>query len=340
MTNRFGRAVGCPLLALLVVAIGWAAASPVRAPARAASARARLGLIVAPARIRPGRSAIVRIADGRRAGAISGRLCARLAARRRVCRDVHLPAGEATLRTHVVLRRAGRWTITLRPAGRGRVLKRTVEVAAGARQRVLVAGDSMIRGIAGALARRVRRGGGAVRGDERPGSGISKPVPLSWPAHARELARRYRPDATVMFLGAVDGLPLRLRSREIVECCGPAWIAEYARLVRAMMATYLRDGSALVYWLRLPASRDDARAPSHLAINAAIAQAAATFADGVRIVDADGVISPGDVYRETATYRGRRRVIRARDGLHLAGAGIELVADVIAQALRRDEIVR
>ena len=129
---------------------------------------------------------------------------------------------------------------------------------------------------------------------------------------------------------------MRLRSREIVDCCGPAWVAEYARLVRAMMAVYLRDGSALVYWLALPASRDDAREPSRLAINAAIARAAATFADGVRIVDVEAVISPGGVYRETAMYRGRRRVIRARDGLHLAGAGIELTADAIARALRGD----
>ena len=324
---------------MLVVPGGWgAAAAP--APAASQSAANRFGLIVAPARIRPGRAAIVRIVDRRGAGAVAGRLCARAAARAAACRDVRLAAGQVRLRTHVRLPRAGRWTITLRAAGGGPALKRSVHVSAQARQRVLLAGDSMIDGMIGVLARTVRRSGGVLHGDKHPGSGISKPVPLFWPDHARALARRQQPDATVVFLGAVDGLPLRLASREIAECCGPAWIAEYARRARRMMAAYLRGGSALVYWLLLPEPRDAARVPAYRAINVAIAQAAATFADGVSVVDIGPAISPGGVYRDTAMYRGRRRVIRNRDGLHLAGAGVHLATEVVERFLRRDGIVR
>src|SRR6185295_583945 len=64
-----------------------------------------------------------------------------------------------------------------------------------------------------------------------------------------------------------------------------AWVAEYARRLREMMTAYLRNGTSLVYWVSLPAPRDAGRVVSHDAINGAIAQAAATFADGVRVID-------------------------------------------------------
>ena len=239
------------------------------------------------------------------------------------------------------LRRAGRWTITLRAAGaRTAALRRSVQVAATARQRVLVAGDSMVYGMIDVLARTVRSSGGVATGDPHPGSGISKPAFLSWPEHARASARRERPDATVVFLGAVDAFPIGVGAGETADCCGPAWIAEYARRARRMMAAYLRDGSALVYWVLLPEPRDEIRVASYHAINAAVVQAAATFADGVRVVDIGPAISPGGVYRESAMYRGKLRVIRAPDGLHLANAGIHLATEVVERIMRRDGMIR
>ena len=341
---RLARAcLGC-LLALPVVIAFAPVAAPAPAPARATSAAAaathRLGLIVAPARIRPGAAAIVHVVDTRGRGGVSARLCARAGTRSAGCREVRLQPGRVTLRTHVRLPRAGRWTVTLRRAQEPTPLRRSVRVASDARHRVLITGDSMVYGMIDVLDRTVRRSGGVLTGDPHPGSGITKPFVLKWPEHARVSARSEQPDATVVFLGAaVDTFPLVVGAAT-VDCCGPVWVAEYVRRLRLMMRAYLRGGSALVYWALHPAPRDADRVPSYDAINGAIRQAAATFPDGVRTVDIGRVISPGGVYREQAMYRGKLKVIRAPDGIHLANAGIHIATEYLERVMRRDGMVR
>jgi len=331
--------LGCLLATGLVIAPAAAAAAPARAAAAATPAH-RLGLIVAPARIRPGAAAIVHIVDTRGRGGVSARLCARAGTRSAGCRDVRLKAGRVTLRTHVRLPRAGRWTVTLRRAQEPTPLRRSVLVATHARRRVLVTGDSMVYGLIDVLERTVRRSGGVLTGDPHPGSGITKPFLLKWPEHARASARSEKPDATVVFLGAaVDTFPL-VAGGDTVECCGPVWVAEYVRQLRLMMRAYLRGGSALVYWILHPAPRDADRVASHQAINSAIRQAAATFPDGIRTVDIGRVISPGDVYRETAMYRRELKVIREPDGIHLANAGIHIATEYLERVMKRDGMVR
>jgi hypothetical protein len=343
-TRLAGACLACLLIVALGASVAFASASasaPGRAAARAAAAETyRLGLIVAPARITPGRAAIVRIVDTRAKGGVSARLCARSGTRAASCREVRLKDGQAKLRTHVRLPRAGRWTVTLRRAQEKTALRRTVLVSSSARHRVLVTGDSMVYGIIDVLERTVRRSGGVLKGDPHLGSGITKPFLLNWPEHARDSARRQQPDASVVFLGAAaDTFPLVVGGAR-VECCGPVWVAEYVRQLRSMMASYLREGSALVYWIMLPAPRAADRVASHHAINGAILQAAATFSDGVRTVDIGRVISPGGIYREQAMYRGRRELIREPDGIHLANAGIHIATEYIERVMKRDGMVR
>ncbi len=341
MTGRPRLAPACLGCLLVVAACASAGVAQPWASATATPAAAhRLGLIVAPARVRPGRAAIVHIVDTTGRGGVSARLCARAGARSAGCRQVRLKAGRARLRTHVRLPGAGRWTVTLRRAQERTPLRRTVAVSVAARHRVLVTGDSMVYGLIDVLARTVRRSGGVLEGDPHPGSGITKPFVLSWPEHARASARSEKPDASVVFLGAaIDTFPLVVGG-ERVECCGPAWVAEYVRRLRRMMSSYLRGGCALVYWILHPAPRDADRVASHHAINDAIRQAAASFPDGIRTVDIGRVISPGGVYRETAWYRGELEVIREPDGIHLANAGIHIATEHLERAMRRDGMVR
>lgn len=299
----------------------------------------RLGLIVAPARLRPGQSARVRVTDTWGQGGVSGRVCARDGTLSAGCRTVRIARGKVRARTALRLSRAGRWTVTQAAAFTTAVASRRVEVRHGARYRVLVTGDSMVYGIIDVLGRSVRETGGILQGDPHPGTGITRPSLLRWPDHAARSVRAQRPDASVVFLGAaVDTLPLAVDGGRRVDCCGPDWVGEYTRQVREMMGAYLRDGSALVFWVLLPAPRDPARVGSHDAINRAIRAAAATFPDGVRTVDIGPAISPGGIYREEAMYRGRLRVIREPDGIHLANAGVHLATEVILRAMRREGV--
>jgi hypothetical protein len=299
----------------------------------------RLGLIVTPARLRPGQSARVRVTDTWGQGDVSARVCARDGAFSAGCRTVRLARGEVRARTNLRLTRTGGWTVTQRATFTATVRRRRVEVRPGARYRVLVTGDSMVYGIIDVLARSVRETGGTLQGDPHPGTGITKPSMLNWPQHAEQSVREDRPDASVVFLGAaVDTFPLVVEGGRKAACCGPDWVAEYTRRLREMMASYLRDGNALVFWVLLPAPRDPGRVESTHAINHAILAAAAAFPDGIRVVDIAPVISPGDVYRDKAIYRGQLKLIREPDGIHLANAGVHLATDVILRAMRRDGV--
>ncbi len=299
----------------------------------------RLALIVAPARLRPGQRAQVRVADTWRRGGLSARVCARTPAVSAGCRRVRLGRGQVRVRSGVRLARSGRWTVTLKTAFTRAVVTRRVDVRRGARYRVLVTGDSMVYGLIDVLTRSVRSARGTLIGDPHPATGISRPMGLSWTAHATRSARRERPDASVVFLGAIaDAFPLNAGGGRTVECCGSEWVAAYSRRVRAMMTSYLRAGSALVFWVLPYTPRDVARVEATRAIRQAIIAAAARFADGVRLVDLQPAISPGDIYREQARYRGTQRTIRASDGIHLANAGVHIASEVILRAMRRDGV--
>ena len=301
----------------------------------------RLALIVAPTRVRPGGLARVRVTDTWHLGGIRGRVCARAGRVSAGCRTVRIARGTAPARTSLRLRRTGRWAVTLRAAFTRRVVTRRVDVRRGARYRVLVTGDSMVYGIIDVLTRSVRETGGTLEGDPHPATGITKPSLLNWPQHAARSVRDDRPDASVVFLGAArDTFPLRLSGGRRVECCGADWVREYTRRVRRMMAAYLRDGNALVFWVLLPAPREAGLVDSTHAINRAIRAAAAAFPDGIRVVDIGPAISPGDVYRAKAMYRGRLKDIREPDGIHLANAGVHIASEVILRAMRREGVAR
>jgi hypothetical protein len=238
------------------------------------------------------------------------------------------------------LSRPGRWTVRLRSAY-GQRLARTVDVQGDPPLRLFAVGDSMIFGFDEKLAAALRYSHVRVVADPRPATGLSKPILLDWPAHARATARAIRPDVTVMFLGANDGFPFQIRPGVTTQCCEPSWIAQYAKRARAIMASYLRGGRGLVYWVLLPAPRAPALAPVFAAVNAAISRAASTFPDGVRLIDLGAVIAPRGQFLEQITYHGRAGVVvRAPDGIHLSGAGSQIAGSLVIDGLRRDGMLR
>jgi hypothetical protein len=200
------------------------------------------------------------------------------------------------------------------------------------RLRLLATGDSMIQIIDGYLDRRLRhRRHTTVRSDAHISTGISKPAMLDWVRKARAQASSFKPDVTVVFLGANDGFPIGGAS-----CCDEPWVAAYARRVEAMMRSYLRRGRSYVYWLTLPAPRSAQFARVFSRVNIAIRRAAARVGPGARIVDIARVFTPGGTFRQTITFRGRTIDARQPDGVHLSVAGASVAATLIVDRLRAD----
>ena len=307
---------------------GRSASAQVRTPS--CSRRLRLA---SPRRARAGRRVPIRIVDNWGIGDLAVTVCVEPPGGARHCRQRWLRPGAARLVAGFRGLRPGGWRVSVHTADQR--LVRGVRVRhPGGRVSVLATGDSMIQVLDGFLEQRLRARRVRVRSDARISSGISKPSGLDWQAHARRQAESLRPDVTVMFLGANDGFPMAG-----VDCCGPAWVAEYARRARRMMVAYGRGGRGRVYWLLLPAARGGFFRETFPAVNAALRLAAGGARRYARLIDLERVFTPGGRYRDTMRI-GRRHVrVRQRDGVHLSVAGAALAARIVIRTMRAERIL-
>lgn len=222
--------------------------------------------------------------------------------------------------------------------------------ASGGDTTLLVTGDSLAMPLDTELARRYAGSDVAVERDPHVGTGISKSDLVDWTELAAKQARRHRPDAVVVLIGANEGFPLPARAaggdgsggdelasggRE-AQCCGAAWQAAFAARARRMLDAYRRDGAARVYWLSVPKPRDPARQEIADAVNAAVRAAADEAGDGATVVDLDELFAPDGGYADAIDVDGRERIVREQDGIHLNAAGAAAAADVVQDAVDGD----
>ena len=341
---RDGARWRCDRLSRRFVVRGQRAGLPVKASYSVrtppCSDRLKVGL---PRRVRPGGTVRMVVRDLFGIGDLRLRLCKVEAGDRERCRNLRMATDQVRIETRFRMHREGRARIVL--TARGLRFSRPIAVGRtslggsgdGGKARILAAGDSLMQGVDGFLADRLGSRGRVFR-DVNPNSGISKPG-LDWAQHARDFTRRVRPDASVIFLGANEGFAIRSASGQLVSCCGRVWYGEFASRVRSMMITYSRGGRAQVLWLSIPAPRTPERQALQRIVNSAVIEAARGL-PRVRLVRLDQVFTPGGVYRDVMTYRGRRVRVRESDGVHLSVEGAEIAAAKVTAALRAARVVR
>jgi hypothetical protein len=201
--------------------------------------------------------------------------------------------------------------------------------------RVLATGDSMIQIVDSFLAKELKPKGLSVRSDAHVGTGISKPHQLDWVKRARYLARHFRPRATVVFLGANEGFPLRWQGKRH-NCCSRAWRMAYSARAQKMMRSFERDGAARVYWLTLPAARPSGWNHIYRAVNLALGSAAKREGDRVRLLDMGALFTPSGRFQQTIKRGGHRVSVRQGDGIHLNVAGARIAAHYVVRQMQRD----
>jgi hypothetical protein len=202
---------------------------------------------------------------------------------------------------------------------------------------VLVTGDSLSQPLDAKVARAFARAGTGVRvvREAHLGTGISESELVDWGRLSVQQVRRRQPDAVVVFMGANEGFPMRVGAAT-QRCCGPDWSAEYASRVRRMMNTYRQAGAARVYWLNLPAPRDQGRQRISHSVNLAISVAAQPYRAQVRVLDLAGLFTPGGRYRAAMPVDGRTSIVRQPDGVHLNSTGADVAVGPVLRALRAD----
>ncbi len=294
-------------------------------PVRSPSCRERFELS-APRSVRRGQRVAAKVRDTWRIGDLRPQLC------------IRSPRGDESCsrseRSFTADSR-GRWQLELR-VGAER-LRHTV--FAGVRvptQRrrtaspVLVTGDSLMDGVDSFIEDGLLRTA-PVKSETFPGRGISK-IGFDWPATAESQVNRFKPRATVVFLGGNDGFPMQSPAGQTIQCCGEPWISEYTRRVDRMMRSYLGGGRELV-WLTIPAPEDRDAVPLFAAVNTAVRRAGAAN-PSAKIVPVDELLTPGFTYRAFMEIGGKRVRVRGSDGTHLSIAGASFVADVVLRTLR------
>ena len=204
--------------------------------------------------------------------------------------------------------------------------------AQGAAPRILVTGDSMMRGVDVWLEAELERIQEVTfLRDIRVGSALTK---HPWARIALEQVPLHQPDATVVFMGANDGFDL-----PGARCCRKPWVSRYERRVRRMIQIYSRGGSAKVYWLTMPAAEFGFRRRLFPRINGALRRAVEASGPHAHLVDAWSVFTPGGLYRRTMLWNGAVVEVRSPDGVHLDGSGDPIAATLIRDAMLEDGVL-
>ncbi len=290
--------------------------------------------VTLPISRRVGGTARAKLRDTFRLGDVTPRLCITAPGGSARCRHVAFPGGRSNAAFTFPVRRRGRWRVLV--TADGQRVRRVISVGVEPRPRdlaqipdVLATGDSMMENVSVALADALTDQA-YVNSDVRLGSGLSQRFPADWTKLPRRQERRLHPAATVLFIGANEGAPLRTPGGDTVKCCEGPWIAEYARRARRVIRSY----KGAVLWLNMPTMRDPGRAATSAAANAGVARAVQGI-DRAHLIDIATFFTPGGQYRHTLRHRGRKVRVRSSDGIHLSTAGALIAADMIEDALER-----
>jgi hypothetical protein len=275
----------------------------------------------------------VRLLDRWQLGNVHARACLTAPAGAYACRAARVRRHGTTVRFKAP--RPGRWSVTVRGAVVSAERPLVIRPATSRKLRVLATGDSLMIRVARHIGRLLKSDRVLVQQDIHFGAAISHDFVFDWRKGSRAAAdSAHPPDVVVLFLGGSEGPPFGA-----IPCCGQPWIDEYMARVRQIVKAYRRGGAAQVYWLNLPAPEDPARVPAFRAANQGLATAMQGLTPWVRVLDEAELLTPGFVYRYSATINGKETILRQADGLHLSRVGAIMTAEMVRHWMRADGVI-
>ncbi|WP_309629139.1 DUF459 domain-containing protein [Brevundimonas sp.] len=222
------------------------------------------------------------------------------------------------------------------PAAPGPALTPLAARAASGHLRIGVFGDSMADGLWTGLYREMRdQPGVRVTKFSEVSTGLSRYDYVDIQAKtARQIAEEPI-DAAVILFGTNDAQGISIDG-EIHDFGTDGWKTAYAKRVDDLVAM-LRGQNVAVYWVGLPAMKRASFDARMMLINGVVSARMAAL--GVPYIETETITQNAegeyDAYLpETGT--GRRRLMRANDGIHMSMAGYLRITEPVAARLKRD----
>jgi uncharacterized protein len=202
--------------------------------------------------------------------------------------------------------------------------------------RVLLIGDSLMEHLGPPVQQDLGSYGSVdVELDWHYSTGLSRPDYFDWPLRMRTRLASAPPDAVVILFGGNDGQNLKVDGRTL-RTATPAWNAEYGRRVQEFVDLLVAQ-DVFVYWIGLPNMRDPPALRKAQAMNHAF-ERPSRDEPRVRFVSTWELFS--DAEGRYAEYlpdeTGRRRMVRAGDGIHFTKDGARRLSRALAGRLERD----
>jgi len=170
-------------------------------------------------------------------------------------------------------------------------------------------------------------------------SGMSRPDYFDWKKESASLIDSFSPNIAIAMMGTNDAQSFEIIKdgvKKVLVYGTPEWDAEYTNRLK-VFNKQLTSNNIKVYWIGLPAMRDEGYAKKIRHVND-LNESAAKENDQVTYLSAEKLMAVnGEIYKATMPdSKGVIHNTRLDDGIHLTTFGATYLAEKIINELSKD----
>jgi TPR repeat protein len=189
---------------------------------------------------------------------------------------------------------------------------------------IAVIGDSLAMGVWAAIYRRLRPFQHFTVHNEAVTSGGL--TAYDWQRKVKKLLKKHHVHIAVIVLGTNDGQVLLQNGKRRISYKSEPWKAAYVQRVHNLMRL-LDTRKVPTYWVGLPVMRRENMRDQVVMLNRFYEESAPLFA-AVRFLPTRSLtVNEEGKYSAYLKVDGRKRLVRARDGIHFTVRGYDILAD-------------
>lgn len=209
--------------------------------------------------------------------------------------------------------------------------------------RFLFVGDSIIYNLAVGFQNRIKKTlyqVDAINVDFKVSSGLNRIDYYDWYSRTSQLIDTYNPQAMVVIFGANDDQDILDKNGEYKIQLTPEWEKAYQERVERYAKLVEKSSVQKVYWIGHPIS-SLSRYNKFFPIFNKIYQKVAASHSKIEFVDCWDIFAINDKFNPVvANKSGKKRQVRALDGVHFTQHGANIIADVVIEKMIKDQILQ